>query len=33
LRPDGVIGWRTAGSNADPHAKLDDVMKHLTFQR
>ncbi|MFI4869129.1 MAG: FAD-dependent monooxygenase [Steroidobacterales bacterium] len=33
LRPDGVIGWRTAGSHPDPRAKLDDVMKQLTFRR
>ena len=33
LRPDGVIGWRTAGSHPDPRAKLDDLMKQLTFRR
>jgi 2-polyprenyl-6-methoxyphenol hydroxylase-like FAD-dependent oxidoreductase len=33
LRPDGVIAWRTAGSHADPHAKLDDVMQQLMFRR
>jgi len=33
LRPDGVIGWRTAGSHPDPRAKLEDVMKQLTFRR
>jgi 2-polyprenyl-6-methoxyphenol hydroxylase-like FAD-dependent oxidoreductase len=33
LRPDGVIGWRTAGSHPDPCAKLEDVMKQLTFRR
>ena len=32
LRPDGVIGWRTAGSHPDPCAKLEDVMKQLTFR-
>jgi hypothetical protein len=33
LRPDGVIGWRIAGSHPDPRAKLDEVMKQLTFRR
>jgi 2-polyprenyl-6-methoxyphenol hydroxylase-like FAD-dependent oxidoreductase len=33
LRPDGVIGWRSASSHPDPRAKLDDVMKRLTFRR
>ena len=33
LRPDGVIGWRTPGSHPDPRAKLEDVMKQLTFRR
>ncbi len=33
LRPDGVIGWRSAGSHPDPRAKLDDVMQQLTFRR
>lgn len=33
LRPDGVIGWRNAGSDPDPRAKLADVMKQLTFRR
>jgi hypothetical protein len=32
LRPDGVIGWRTAGSHPDPCTKLEDVMKQLTFR-
>jgi len=30
LRPDGVIGWRTHGSHADPRARLDEVMRRLT---
>ncbi len=33
LRPDGVIGWRTAGSHPDPRARLEEVMKQLTFRR
>ncbi len=33
LRPDGVIGWRTRGSHADPRARLDEVMRRLTFRR
>jgi 2-polyprenyl-6-methoxyphenol hydroxylase-like FAD-dependent oxidoreductase len=32
LRPDGVIGWRTAGPLPDPRAKLEDVMNQLTFR-
>jgi 2-polyprenyl-6-methoxyphenol hydroxylase-like FAD-dependent oxidoreductase len=32
LRPDGVIGWRTRESHADPRARLDEVMRRLTFQ-
>jgi len=32
LRPDGVIGWRTRGPHADPHARLDEVMRRLTFR-
>jgi hypothetical protein len=32
LRPDGVIGWRIAGSHPDARARLDGVMKHLTFR-
>jgi 2-polyprenyl-6-methoxyphenol hydroxylase-like FAD-dependent oxidoreductase len=32
LRPDGVIGWRTRGPHADPRARLDEVMRHLTFR-
>jgi 2-polyprenyl-6-methoxyphenol hydroxylase-like FAD-dependent oxidoreductase len=32
LRPDGVIGWRTTGTHADPRAKLDEVMRQLTFR-
>jgi 2-polyprenyl-6-methoxyphenol hydroxylase-like FAD-dependent oxidoreductase len=32
LRPDGVIGWRTCGPHADPRARLDDVMRRLTFR-
>ena len=30
LRPDGVIGWRTRGPNADPQARLEEVMRRLT---
>ena len=33
LRPDGVIGWRVAGPQADPRAQLDEVMARLTFRR
>jgi hypothetical protein len=33
LRPDGVIGWRTRGQHADPRARLDEVMRRLTFRR
>jgi 2-polyprenyl-6-methoxyphenol hydroxylase-like FAD-dependent oxidoreductase len=33
LRPDGVIGWRSAGSHPDPRTRLDDVMQRLTFRR
>mgnify|MGYP001468105719 CR=1 FL=1 len=33
LRPDGVIGWRTRTAHADPHAKLHDVLRRLTFRR
>jgi hypothetical protein len=33
LRPDGVIGWRTRGPQADPRARLDQVMRRLTFRR
>ena len=33
LRPDGVVGWRTAGSHPDPRATLEDAMKRLTFRR
>jgi hypothetical protein len=33
LRPDGVIGWRSAGSHAEPRHKLDEVLKQLTFRR
>jgi len=33
LRPDAVIGWRTAGSHPDPRAKLEHVMKQLTLRR
>jgi 2-polyprenyl-6-methoxyphenol hydroxylase-like FAD-dependent oxidoreductase len=33
LRPDGVIGWRTRGRHADPRARLDEVMRRLTFRR
>ena len=32
LRPDGVIGWRTRAPHADPRARLDEVMRHLTFR-
>jgi 2-polyprenyl-6-methoxyphenol hydroxylase-like FAD-dependent oxidoreductase len=32
LRPDGVIGWRTRGSHADPRARLDEVMRRVTFR-
>ncbi|MGC1522037.1 MAG: FAD-dependent monooxygenase [Steroidobacteraceae bacterium] len=32
LRPDGVIGWRTRGPHADPRARLDEVMRRLTFR-
>jgi 2-polyprenyl-6-methoxyphenol hydroxylase-like FAD-dependent oxidoreductase len=32
LRPDGVIGWRSRGSHADPRARLDEVMGRLTFR-
>jgi len=32
LRPDGVIGWRTTGAHPDPRAKLEEVMKRLTFR-
>jgi len=33
LRPDGVIGWRACGPHADPHARLNEVMRQLTFRR
>jgi 2-polyprenyl-6-methoxyphenol hydroxylase-like FAD-dependent oxidoreductase len=33
LRPDGVIGWRTRGPHANPRARLDEVMRRLTFRR
>lgn len=33
LRPDGIIGWRTRGSHPDPRARLDEVMRRLTFCR
>jgi 2-polyprenyl-6-methoxyphenol hydroxylase-like FAD-dependent oxidoreductase len=33
VRPDGVIGWRTRGLHADPRARLDEVMRRLTFRR
>jgi 2-polyprenyl-6-methoxyphenol hydroxylase-like FAD-dependent oxidoreductase len=32
LRPDGVIGWRTRGPHPDPRARLDEVMRRLTYQ-
>jgi 2-polyprenyl-6-methoxyphenol hydroxylase-like FAD-dependent oxidoreductase len=32
LRPDGVIGWRAAGPDPDPRARLDEVMRRLTFR-
>jgi hypothetical protein len=32
VRPDGVIGWRARGPHADPHARLDEVMRRLTFR-
>jgi 2-polyprenyl-6-methoxyphenol hydroxylase-like FAD-dependent oxidoreductase len=32
VRPDGVIGWRSAGAGADPRATLDAAMKRLTFR-
>jgi 2-polyprenyl-6-methoxyphenol hydroxylase-like FAD-dependent oxidoreductase len=33
LRPDGVIGWRTRVPHADPRARLDEVMRQLTFRQ
>jgi hypothetical protein len=33
LRPDGVIGWRTRGAHPDPHARLNEAMRQLTFRR
>jgi 2-polyprenyl-6-methoxyphenol hydroxylase-like FAD-dependent oxidoreductase len=33
VRPDGVIGWRSRGPHADPCARLDAVMRRLTFRR
>jgi 2-polyprenyl-6-methoxyphenol hydroxylase-like FAD-dependent oxidoreductase len=33
LRPDGVIGWRSRGPHADPHLRLNEVMRQLTFRR
>ncbi len=30
LRPDGVIGWRAAGSHPDPRARLAEVVRRLT---
>ena len=32
LRPDGIIGWRSARSHPDPRTKLDHVMRRLTFR-
>jgi 2-polyprenyl-6-methoxyphenol hydroxylase-like FAD-dependent oxidoreductase len=32
LRPDGVVGWRTREPHADPRARLDEVMRRLTFR-
>ena len=32
LRPDGVIGWRIHGPHTDPSARLDEVMRRLTFR-
>jgi hypothetical protein len=32
LRPDGVIGWRSVGPDADPGATVDAVMRRLTFR-
>jgi 2-polyprenyl-6-methoxyphenol hydroxylase-like FAD-dependent oxidoreductase len=32
LRPDGIIGWRSAGSHTDARARLHDVMRQLTFR-
>jgi 2-polyprenyl-6-methoxyphenol hydroxylase-like FAD-dependent oxidoreductase len=32
LRPDGVIGWRTSEPHADARARLDEVMRRLTFR-
>jgi 2-polyprenyl-6-methoxyphenol hydroxylase-like FAD-dependent oxidoreductase len=31
LRPDRVIGWRTRGPHANPRARLDEVMRRLTY--
>jgi len=33
LRPDGVIGWRAVGPHPAPRARLDEVMRRLTFRR
>jgi 2-polyprenyl-6-methoxyphenol hydroxylase-like FAD-dependent oxidoreductase len=33
LRPHGIIGWRIRGPHANPHARLNEVMRRLTFQR
>jgi putative polyketide hydroxylase len=33
LRPDGVIGWCSRGPHADPHVRLNEVMRQLTFRR
>ena len=33
LRPDGVIGWRSARARTqDPHARLNEVMRQLTLR-
>jgi putative polyketide hydroxylase len=33
LRPDGVIGWRCRGPHVNPHVRLNEVMRQLTFRR
>jgi 2-polyprenyl-6-methoxyphenol hydroxylase-like FAD-dependent oxidoreductase len=33
LRPDGVIGWRTRAAHPHPRARLNEVLRRLTFRR
>jgi 2-polyprenyl-6-methoxyphenol hydroxylase-like FAD-dependent oxidoreductase len=33
LRPDGVIAWRTRSPHPNSRARLDEVMRRLTFRR